>query len=64
MYSGDERGDLLIFLSGMSEIQAVVDAAKEYNLKKKTWIVLPLHSTLSLAEQDKVMIEMICGTVQ
>ncbi|KAK3910448.1 putative ATP-dependent RNA helicase DHX34 [Frankliniella fusca] len=53
-YSSDERGDLLVFLSGMSEIQAVVDAAKEYNLKKKTWIVLPLHSTLSLAEQDKV----------
>lgn len=53
-YPSDERGDLLIFLSGMSEIQAVVDAAKEYNLKKKTWIVLPLHSTLSLAEQDKV----------
>lgn len=51
---GEERGDLLIFLSGMSEIQALVDAAKEYNLKKKTWIVLPLHSTLSLADQDKV----------
>lgn len=53
-YPTDERGDLLIFLSGMSEIQAVVDAAKEYNLKKKTWIVLSLHSTLSLADQDKV----------
>lgn len=53
-YPNDERGDLLVFLSGMSEIQAVVDAAKEYNMKKKTWIVLALHSTLSLAEQDKV----------
>lgn len=53
-YPTDERGDLLVFLSGMSEIQAVVDAAKEYNLKKKTWIVLALHSTLSLSDQDKV----------
>lgn len=50
----DEKGDLLIFLSGMSEITAVVDAAKEYSQKKNNWIVLPLHSTLSISEQDKV----------
>lgn len=50
----DEKGDLLIFLSGISEITAVVDAAKEYSIKKNNWIVLPLHSTLSIAEQDKV----------
>lgn len=49
-----ERGDLLIFLSGMSEITAVVDAAKEYSKKDNSWIVLPLHSTLSIADQDKV----------
>ncbi|KAL6256792.1 hypothetical protein P5V15_011732 [Pogonomyrmex californicus] len=53
-YSADEKGDLLIFLSGISEITAVVDAAKEYSIKKNNWIVLPLHSTLSVAEQDKV----------
>ncbi|KAG7203421.1 hypothetical protein KM043_013488 [Ampulex compressa] len=53
-YPVDEKGDLLIFLSGMSEITAVVDAAKEYSLKKNNWIVLPLHSSLSIAEQDKV----------
>lgn len=50
----NEKGDLLIFLSGMSEITAVVDAAKEYSQKKNNWIVLPLHSTLSISEQDKV----------
>lgn len=49
-----EKGDLLIFLSGMSEITAVVDAAKEYSKKDNNWIVIPLHSTLSIAEQDKV----------
>ncbi|XP_014214500.1 probable ATP-dependent RNA helicase DHX34 [Copidosoma floridanum] len=53
-YQKTERGDLLIFLSGMSEITAVVDAAKEYSKKDNNWIILPLHSTLSIAEQDKV----------
>ncbi|XP_077256228.1 putative ATP-dependent RNA helicase DHX34 isoform X2 [Temnothorax americanus] len=53
-YPVDEKGDLLIFLSGISEITAVVDAAKEYSIKKNNWIVLPLHSTLSIVEQDKV----------
>ncbi|XP_017888997.1 probable ATP-dependent RNA helicase DHX34 [Ceratina calcarata] len=53
-YPADEKGDLLIFLSGMSEITAVVDAAKEYSQKKNNWIVLPLHSTLAISEQDKV----------
>ncbi|XP_057341337.1 probable ATP-dependent RNA helicase DHX34 [Microplitis mediator] len=53
-YPTSEKGDLLIFLSGMSEITTVVDAAKEYSKKKNNWIILPLHSSLSLAEQDKV----------
>ncbi|XP_029667899.1 probable ATP-dependent RNA helicase DHX34 isoform X3 [Formica exsecta] len=53
-YPANEKGDLLIFLSGISEITAVVDAAKEYSTKKNNWIVLPLHSTLSIIEQDKV----------
>ncbi|XP_018399875.1 PREDICTED: probable ATP-dependent RNA helicase DHX34 [Cyphomyrmex costatus] len=53
-YPVDEKGDLLIFLSGISEITAVVDAAKEYSIKKNNWIILPLHSTLSIIEQDKV----------
>ena len=41
-------------MSGMNEIASVVEAAKEYALKTKRWIVLPLHSTLSIDEQDKV----------
>lgn len=53
-FSESERGDLLIFLSGMSEIQIVVDAAQQYNEKTQGWIVLPLHSSLSIADQDKV----------
>lgn len=53
-YPAEEKGDLLIFLSGMSEITAVVDAAKEYSQKKNNWIILALHSTLAISEQDKV----------
>ncbi|XP_066278325.1 probable ATP-dependent RNA helicase DHX34 [Branchiostoma lanceolatum] len=53
-YPAAERGDLLIFLSGMSEITAVVEAARLYAQQTKRWIVLPLHSTLSIEEQDKV----------
>lgn len=50
----DERGDLLIFLSGMSEITTVVDAATQYTEKTQGWIILPLHSSLAIADQDKV----------
>ncbi|XP_063238775.1 probable ATP-dependent RNA helicase DHX34 [Bacillus rossius redtenbacheri] len=52
-YPRAEKGDLLIFLSGMSEISTVVDAARQYAQQNQGWIVLPLHSTLSIAEQDK-----------
>lgn len=55
-YPQDERGDLLIFLSGMTEISVVEEAAKGYAEKTNKWIILPLHSTLSLEEQDKVFI--------
>lgn len=53
-YPPDERGDLLIFLTGMTEISIVEEAAKAYAEKTNKWIVLSLHSTLSLEEQDKV----------
>ncbi|XP_034294296.1 probable ATP-dependent RNA helicase DHX34 isoform X3 [Pantherophis guttatus] len=53
-YPSEERGDLLIFLSGVAEIGAVVEAAQSYAAFTKRWVVLPLHSTLSVAEQDKV----------
>lgn len=52
-YSKEEKGDLLIFLSGLNEIQSVVDAANEYAEKNENWIVLPLHSSLSMQDQDK-----------
>ena len=45
---------MLIFLSGMAEIQGVMDAAQKYGEETRRWIVLPLHSALSLEEQDKV----------
>ena len=43
-----------MFLSGMTEIMAVVEAAKAYSEKSQRWIILPLHSALSISEQDKV----------
>ncbi|XP_053611726.1 probable ATP-dependent RNA helicase DHX34 isoform X2 [Plodia interpunctella] len=53
-YPSDERGDLLIFMSGVQEITTICDAAQQYAEKNKNWIVLPLHSGLSLQDQDKV----------
>ncbi|XP_065221924.1 probable ATP-dependent RNA helicase DHX34 [Planococcus citri] len=53
-YPKKERGDVLMFLSGTKEITAVVEAAQQYNEKVNSWCILPLHSSLSLAEQDKV----------
>ncbi|XP_029475820.1 probable ATP-dependent RNA helicase DHX34 [Rhinatrema bivittatum] len=53
-YPSEERGDLLIFLSGVAEITTVLEAAQAYAAHTQKWIVLPLHSTLSVAEQDKV----------
>uniref|UniRef100_A0A8C3WLY8 Probable ATP-dependent RNA helicase DHX34 n=1 Tax=Catagonus wagneri TaxID=51154 RepID=A0A8C3WLY8_9CETA len=53
-YPPEERGDLLVFLSGMAEISAVFEAAQAYARRTQRWVVLPLHSTLSVADQDKV----------
>jgi HrpA-like RNA helicase len=50
----DERGDLLVFLSGMNEIQTVAEEAQRYAAETKRWIVLILHSSLSVEEQEKV----------
>ena len=46
-----------MFLSGMAEITVVVAAAKEYAQQSRLWIILPLHSSLSVEEQDKVDIK-------
>ncbi|XP_046892313.1 probable ATP-dependent RNA helicase DHX34 [Hypomesus transpacificus] len=53
-YPPEERGDLLIFLSGVAEIATIQEACQVYGTHTSRWIVLPLHSTLSLAQQDKV----------
>ncbi len=43
-----------MFLSGMNEIAIVMEAAKEYAMQTRAWVVLPLHSALSIEEQDRV----------
>ncbi|KAL5482136.1 hypothetical protein EMCRGX_G022425 [Ephydatia muelleri] len=53
-YPASERGDLLVFLSGMNEIGALMEEAKTYAQQNKRWIILPLHSALSIEDQDKV----------
>ncbi|KAF8792861.1 putative ATP-dependent RNA helicase DHX34 like protein [Argiope bruennichi] len=39
--------------SGMTEISIVEEAARAYGDKSNKWIILPLHSTLSIEDQDK-----------
>uniref|UniRef100_A0A8C6SBM2 DEAH (Asp-Glu-Ala-His) box polypeptide 34 n=1 Tax=Neogobius melanostomus TaxID=47308 RepID=A0A8C6SBM2_9GOBI len=53
-YPPEERGDLLIFLSGVTEISTIQEACQIYATHTRQWIILPLHSTLSLVQQDKV----------
>ena len=53
-YKSSERGDVLVFLSGMNEIQTVLEVAQNYAEESKKWLILALHSTLSVEEQDKV----------
>jgi hypothetical protein len=38
----------------MSDIKRLYDAAKEYAAETKCWIILQLHSSLSIEDQDKV----------
>ena len=51
----------------MNEISQLMERAKEYAQQTKKWIVLPLHSSLSIDEQDKVRCKhvwcmvMVCG---
>lgn len=52
-YPSSEHGDLLIFLSGMAEISTVAEAARKYADETRKWIILCLHSTLSVDDQDK-----------
>lgn len=54
-YPATERGDLLVFVSGMKEISMLLEKAKEYAQLTRRWIILPLHSALSIEEQDRVI---------
>ncbi|KAJ3399434.1 DEAH (Asp-Glu-Ala-His) box polypeptide 34, partial [Chytriomyces hyalinus] len=49
-----ERGDLLVFLSGMNEITMLADELRSYASFTRRWIILKLHSSLSVQEQEKV----------
>ena len=53
-YPSSERGDCLVFLSGINEIMAVHEAIQNYAAESKKWISLPLHSSLSIEQQDAV----------
>ncbi|XP_039249521.2 putative ATP-dependent RNA helicase DHX34 [Styela clava] len=53
-YPTSEHGDLLVFLSGITEISTVAEAAQKYADQSGRWIILCLHSTLSISDQDKV----------
>lgn len=54
MYPQDERGDLLIFVSGMNEIDILFDQLNNYAAYTRRWIILRLHSSLSVEEQELV----------
>ena len=45
---------MLVFLSGLNEIGTVAEALREYAAKTRRWVVLPLHSSLSADDQDRV----------
>lgn len=53
-YPSTERGDMLVFLNGMSDILAVAEALKPYAAESKKWIILMLHSSLAVEAQDLV----------
>eukprot|EP00873_Tetraselmis_striata_P028313 jgi/Tetstr1/448577/TSEL_035826.t1 len=50
----EERGDVLVFLSGMDDIGTVAEALEEYAAQTKRWVVLKLHSSLAVESQDRV----------
>ena len=54
---GDQRGDVLVFLSGEGEIREVAKHLKQNQLQSRDWQhcdILPLYARLSNAEQNKV----------
>ena len=59
-YPTTERGDMLIFLSGMTDIAALLQETRAYAQKTGHWIIIPLHSALSVEEQDRVSVCCVC----
>ncbi|XP_027565066.1 probable ATP-dependent RNA helicase DHX34, partial [Neopelma chrysocephalum] len=57
----EERGDVLVFLSGAAEIQQVLGPAQVYARHTQRWVVLPLHSGLPAEQQDKVRLGGVTG---
>jgi len=56
-YDRSQRGDLLVFLSGINEITAVAERMREHAKKTKRWIVLMLHSSVPAEEQVRPRME-------
>lgn len=52
-YAPTERGDVLVFLPGIKEIIVLASEVRK-RMDAKRWIVLPLHSALSVEEQQRV----------
>lgn len=56
-HSWPKEGSILIFLPGLAEIQTVFDAlsdSHEFSPRSGKYVLVPLHSTLSSAEQSLV----------
>jgi hypothetical protein len=53
-YPEKERGDVLVFLNGISEITTVAEALKEYAEFSKKWIILILHRLVEIRENFKL----------
>ena len=53
----DDKGDILVFLSGTKEIQRLQSSLLE-SLKGNDVLVLPLYSALSKSEQDRAILPM------
>ena len=45
---------MLIFVSGIQDISVLSDELKSYASVNGNWIILELHSSLSIAAQEKV----------
>ncbi|KAI8342400.1 P-loop containing nucleoside triphosphate hydrolase protein [Chlamydoabsidia padenii] len=49
-----ERGDMLIFLSGINEITSLEQELKIYAEQTRKWIILILHSSVAIDDQEKI----------